>query len=198
MHYIAVTFEIVPEVFHHCFDWQTSLGNLCCPIIHQMLCALCGLMDSLSFLRPKIHRAASVSLSYFFFISVTLAVLEIVLSAFLNIIVYNIVYSADSKWTVRVAWRATSCCYAISFVLTFIWLNSKPQIIADNWYINLHSEMYDLYILLLYNCLPSICFSSVCNDKRHCSHYRALCGVISWCRVSLHNVQQKNGKPNTW
>ncbi|KAF3842194.1 hypothetical protein F7725_024145 [Dissostichus mawsoni] len=51
----------------------TSLGNLYCPIIHLVLCALCGLVDSLSLSRPKMHGAASVSLSYFFFISITLA-----------------------------------------------------------------------------------------------------------------------------
>lgn len=45
MHYVAVTFGTVPEGCRHGFDWQTSFRNLCCPIIHQMLHVLCGLVD---------------------------------------------------------------------------------------------------------------------------------------------------------
>lgn len=93
MHYIAVTFEIVPEVLHHRFDWQTSLGNLCCPIIHQMLCALCGLVESLS--RLTLQDAPSyVSVAVLLF-STSITVVENLSFFILNIMTLIIVYPAD-------------------------------------------------------------------------------------------------------
>lgn len=60
MHYTVVTFRTVPEVRQRQFDWQTGFGNLCCPVIHQMIWVEIPFHSY----NPKMHRGVSAALSH--------------------------------------------------------------------------------------------------------------------------------------